>query len=59
MNRLRAPRLSLKARKEQRTAYLCLIPAFIGLIVLTYWNGVALRDLAKEQGITPGKFAYV
>lgn len=54
MNRLRAPRFSLKARKEQRTAYLCLIPAFIGLIVLTYvpllavfvisffqWKGIA------------------
>lgn len=50
----RARRLSEKARKEQRTAYLCLIPAFIGLIVLTYtpllavfiisffqWKGIA------------------
>ena len=29
-------RLSKVGRKEQRTAYLCLIPAFIGLIFLTY-----------------------
>lgn len=29
-------RLSVRARAEQRTAYLCLIPAFVGLIVLTY-----------------------
>lgn len=36
MNRLQPQRLSQKARKEQRTAYMCLIPAFIGLIVLTY-----------------------
>lgn len=29
-------RLSRVGKKEQRTAYLCLIPAFIGLIFLTY-----------------------
>lgn len=47
-------KLSRQARQEERTAYLCLIPAFIGLIVLTYvplaavfvisffeWKGIA------------------
>ena len=47
------PRRSLMARKEQRAAYLFLIPAFVGLIFLTYvplaavfglslydWNGL-------------------
>lgn len=30
------PKNSLKTRKEARTAYLCLIPAFVGLVLLTY-----------------------
>lgn len=35
-------KLSRQARQEERTAYLCLIPAFIGLIVLTYVPLVAV-----------------
>ena len=54
MEKQRSRRLSYKARKEERTAYLCLIPAIVGLTVLTYgpllasfvisffeWKGIA------------------
>lgn len=51
-------RLSTKARKEQRTAYLCLIPAFIGLVVLTYVPLIAVFVISffKWKGISSPSF---
>lgn len=39
-------RLSQRGRQEQRTAYLCLIPAFVGLIFLTYLPLVAVFGIS-------------
>ena len=39
-------RLSQRGRQEQRTAYLCLIPAFAGLIFLTYLPLVAVFGIS-------------
>ena len=54
MEKQKSGHLSRKARREERTAYLCLIPALVGLTVLTYgpllasfiisffeWKGIA------------------
>ncbi len=45
---------SLRAREEARTAYLCLIPAFVGLTVLTYLPLIAVFVLSffKWKGIS-------
>lgn len=51
-------RRSLLARKEQRTAYLFLIPAFIGLIFITYLPlvGVFGISMFDWNGLTTPKF---
>ncbi len=45
-NHNRPPKHSLMARKEARTAYLCLIPAFLGLSFITYIPLVAVFALS-------------
>lgn len=52
-------KLSRQARQEERTAYLCLIPAFIGLIVLTYAPLVAVFVISffEWKGISSPHFA--
>ena len=61
MNRPRPRRLSTKSRQEQRTAYLCLIPAFIGLIVLTYVPLLAVFGISffEWKGISSPHFAGI
>lgn len=51
-------KMSSGAKKEQRTAYLCLIPAFIGLVVLTYVPLIAVFGISFFQwkGISTPKF---
>lgn len=46
MQRSTKRRLSQRGRQEQRTAYLCLIPAFVGLIFLTYFPLVAVFGIS-------------
>ncbi len=52
------PRLSARARQEERTAYLCLIPAMVGLIVLTYVPLLAVFGISffNWKGISSPRF---
>lgn len=57
-SRIASGRGSLRARAEARTAYLCLIPAFVGLTVLTYAPLIAVFTLSffKWKGISAPVF---
>lgn len=54
-------KLSKEARQEERTAYLCLIPAFIGLVVLTYVPLLAVFGISffEWKGIASPHFAGI
>jgi multiple sugar transport system permease protein len=58
MDKIRTKRHSSAARKESRVAYLCLIPAFLGLSLITYLPlvGVFGISLFKWRGISKPVF---
>ena len=49
------------ARKEARTAYLCLIPAFLGVTIISYIPTIAvfILSLFNWNGITAPEFVGI